>query len=217
MVLATGFFACNDALMKLATVGLPPFEVLFLRGFWASLLALPVVLLTGNGPQIRHIANRWVVLRNYLRVARGAVLRRGARQHADRRSHGARTDFADAVAAGRRGALSRQDRRYSHGADCDRLCRCGLRGAAGGQWRFAVRDPGGADRGGHGGARHHRAQGQSADPGAGRRLWHAGAGDDRCRARDAGGRALGDARCAASAAARRVRARCSASGTSSFS
>lgn len=64
MVLATGFFACNDALMKLATVGLPPFEVLFLRGFWASLLALPVVLLTGNGAQLKHIANRWVVLRN---------------------------------------------------------------------------------------------------------------------------------------------------------
>src|SRR5882757_9269868 len=64
MVLSTGFFACNDALMKLATVGLPPFEVLFLRGFWASILALPVVLLTGNGPQLKHIANRWVVLRN---------------------------------------------------------------------------------------------------------------------------------------------------------
>jgi drug/metabolite transporter (DMT)-like permease len=64
MVLSTGFFACNDALMKLATVGLPPFEVLFLRGAWASLLALPVVLLTGNGPQLKHIANRWVVLRN---------------------------------------------------------------------------------------------------------------------------------------------------------
>ena len=38
--------------------------MLFLRGAWASLLALPVVLLTGNGPQLKHIANRWVVLRN---------------------------------------------------------------------------------------------------------------------------------------------------------
>ena len=64
MLLSTGFFSGNDALMKLATVGLPPFEVLFLRGVMASLWALPVVLLTGNGPQLRHIADGWVVLRN---------------------------------------------------------------------------------------------------------------------------------------------------------
>ena len=57
MVLSTGFFSANDAFMKLATVGLPPFEVLFLRGVMASLLALPVVLLTGNGPALRHVAD----------------------------------------------------------------------------------------------------------------------------------------------------------------
>ena len=65
MVLATGFFSANDALMKLATAGLPPFEVLFLRGVMASLWALPVVLLTGNGPHVRHVLDRWVLFRNF--------------------------------------------------------------------------------------------------------------------------------------------------------
>ncbi len=69
MVMATGFFTCNDAFMKLATVGLPPFEVLFLRGVAGSLWALPVVLLTGNGPALRHVVDRWVVLRNLFELA----------------------------------------------------------------------------------------------------------------------------------------------------
>lgn len=64
MVLSTLFFSSNDAFMKLATSGLPPFEVLFLRGLAASLWALPVVLATGNGRHLRHIADKWVVLRN---------------------------------------------------------------------------------------------------------------------------------------------------------
>ncbi len=64
MVMATGFFTCNDAFMKMATVGLPPFEVLFLRGVAGSLWMLPLVILTGNGPALRHVFNRWVVLRN---------------------------------------------------------------------------------------------------------------------------------------------------------
>ena len=64
MVLSTGFFSANDAFMKLSTVGLPPFEVVFLRGVMGSLWALPVVLLTGNGPALPHIVNRWVLLRN---------------------------------------------------------------------------------------------------------------------------------------------------------
>jgi len=64
MVLSTAFFSSNDAFMKLATVGLPPFEVLFLRGVMASTLALPVVLLSGNGKELRHIVDKWVLLRN---------------------------------------------------------------------------------------------------------------------------------------------------------
>jgi len=64
MVLSTGFFSANDAFMKLATVGLPPFEVLFLRGVMASLWALTVVLLTGNARGLPLVLNRWVLLRN---------------------------------------------------------------------------------------------------------------------------------------------------------
>ena len=64
MVLATFFFSGNDALMKLAMDGLPPLEVLFLRGVMASIWALPVVLLSGNGRQLRHVADKWVVIRN---------------------------------------------------------------------------------------------------------------------------------------------------------
>ncbi len=64
MVIATGVFSANDVLMKLATVGLPPYQVLFIRGVMASLILLPVVLLTGNGRQLRHVFDRWVVLRN---------------------------------------------------------------------------------------------------------------------------------------------------------
>jgi drug/metabolite transporter (DMT)-like permease len=66
MVLSTGFFSANDAFMKLATLGLPPFEVLFLRGVMASLIALPVVLLTGNGRVLAQVADRWVLIRNSL-------------------------------------------------------------------------------------------------------------------------------------------------------
>ena len=141
MVLATGFFACNDALMKLATVGLPPFEVLFLRGFWASLLALPVVLLTGNGPQLRHIANRWVVLRNIFELL--AVLCFVVAL--------ANMPVADLTALGQISpmllllgvaVLYRDKIGVPHGVDRDRLCRCAAGGAAGRQWRVAVRDPG---------------------------------------------------------------------------
>jgi drug/metabolite transporter (DMT)-like permease len=64
MVLSTGFFSLNDALMKLATTGLPPFEVLFLRGVMASLWATPVIILTGSLPQVPRVFDRWVLLRN---------------------------------------------------------------------------------------------------------------------------------------------------------
>ena len=64
MVIATGVFSTNDALMKLATTGLPPYEVLFLRGVMASILMLPLILLTGNGPQLKHVVDKWVVVRN---------------------------------------------------------------------------------------------------------------------------------------------------------
>ncbi|RYE10890.1 MAG: DMT family transporter [Hyphomicrobiales bacterium] len=64
MVIATCVFSVNDVLMKLATEGLPPYQVLFMRGVLASLILLPVVLLSGNGRQLKHVFDRWVVLRN---------------------------------------------------------------------------------------------------------------------------------------------------------
>lgn len=48
MVMSTGVFAVNDALLKLATSGLPPLQVLLMRGTGASLWCLLLVLATGN-------------------------------------------------------------------------------------------------------------------------------------------------------------------------
>lgn len=39
MVVSTGSYIVNDTMMKLATAGLPPYEVLFLRGAAATLWA----------------------------------------------------------------------------------------------------------------------------------------------------------------------------------
>ena len=64
MVLSTGTFVINDTMLKLAAEGLPPFQTLFLRGVAASLIFLPVVLFTGNGPRVRQALNRWTLLRN---------------------------------------------------------------------------------------------------------------------------------------------------------
>ena len=64
MVIATCVFSANDVLMKLATDGLPPYEVLFLRGVMASLLMFPVILLSGNGRQLKHVVDKWVLVRN---------------------------------------------------------------------------------------------------------------------------------------------------------
>lgn len=64
MVIATGVFSTNDVFMKLATVGLPPYEVLFIRGVMASALMLPFILLTGNAKHLKHVVDKWVLIRN---------------------------------------------------------------------------------------------------------------------------------------------------------
>ena len=64
MIVATGFYVINDTMMKLATIGLPTYEVLFLRGVAAALWGFPLVLLLGYGRQLAHIADRRVLLRN---------------------------------------------------------------------------------------------------------------------------------------------------------
>ncbi len=64
MVLATLAFGINDTLLKLATDGLPPMQVLFLRGIAAVIWCTPLVLLSGNGPKLPLLLNRFVLSRN---------------------------------------------------------------------------------------------------------------------------------------------------------
>jgi drug/metabolite transporter (DMT)-like permease len=69
MVLATGSYVVNDTLMKLATEGLPPYEVLMLRGVAASLWGFPLLLILGYGAQLRQMFERRVLARNLSETA----------------------------------------------------------------------------------------------------------------------------------------------------
>lgn len=71
MVLATGVFVTNDTFMKMATEGLPPLQVLFIRGVAATIWCVPLLFVTGAFREIRHFTNPWVVLRSV--VETGAV------------------------------------------------------------------------------------------------------------------------------------------------
>lgn len=64
MIAATGAFVINDTMMKLATEGIPPLQVLFLRGVAATCWCLPLVLFLGYGKDLPKIFDRWVLLRN---------------------------------------------------------------------------------------------------------------------------------------------------------
>lgn len=72
MVVATGSYLVNDTFMKLATVGLPPYEVLFLRGVMASLWGLPLLFALGYGKQFPLIFSPRVLFRNGFEL--GAIL-----------------------------------------------------------------------------------------------------------------------------------------------
>ncbi|TIS66214.1 DMT family transporter [Mesorhizobium sp.] len=69
MILSTGSYVVNDTMMKLATVGLPPYEVLFLRGAAATLWGIPLLLSPGYAKQIPLILDRRVLQRNLLELA----------------------------------------------------------------------------------------------------------------------------------------------------
>ena len=43
MIVSTGSYLVNDTMMKLATAGLPSYEVLFLRGLAATLWGMPLL------------------------------------------------------------------------------------------------------------------------------------------------------------------------------
>ena len=68
MALATASYVTNDTLMKLATNGLPPYEVLLLRGVSATLWAVPLLLAMNLRRQIPLIFDGSVLLRNGLEL-----------------------------------------------------------------------------------------------------------------------------------------------------
>jgi drug/metabolite transporter (DMT)-like permease len=69
MVIATGFYLVNDTMMKLATGGLPPYEVLFIRGVMASLWGMPLLFALGYGKNVPQLFAPRVLLRNGLETA----------------------------------------------------------------------------------------------------------------------------------------------------
>ncbi|TPK88782.1 DMT family transporter [Mesorhizobium sp. B2-4-17] len=69
MIVSTGSYLVNDTMMKLATTGLPSYEVLFLRGAAATLWGFPLLFLLGYGKQIPLIFDGQVLRRNLLELA----------------------------------------------------------------------------------------------------------------------------------------------------
>jgi drug/metabolite transporter (DMT)-like permease len=72
MIVSTGSYIVNDTMMKLATAGLPPYEVLFLRGAAATLWGIPMLLALGYGRQMPLMMEKRVLARNALEL--GAIL-----------------------------------------------------------------------------------------------------------------------------------------------
>lgn len=64
MVIATGSYLVNDTMMKLATDGLPPYEVLFLRGCMAMLWGMPLLFVLGYGKNLPQLFEPRVLTRN---------------------------------------------------------------------------------------------------------------------------------------------------------
>jgi drug/metabolite transporter (DMT)-like permease len=69
MVISTGSYLVNDTMMKLATSGLPSYEVLVLRGTAAALWGFPLLVMLGYGKQIPLIFDFRVLRRNLLELA----------------------------------------------------------------------------------------------------------------------------------------------------
>ncbi len=72
MIAATGSYVINDTMMKLATAGLPPYEVLFLRGAAAMLWGVPLLFALGYSRHIPLVLERRVLVRNLLEL--GGIL-----------------------------------------------------------------------------------------------------------------------------------------------
>jgi drug/metabolite transporter (DMT)-like permease len=69
MVVSTCSYVINDTLMKLATEGLPPYEVLFLRGSAASFWGFPLLFALGYGAKLPLLFERRVLARNLAEMA----------------------------------------------------------------------------------------------------------------------------------------------------
>jgi drug/metabolite transporter (DMT)-like permease len=69
MVLASGCFTINNALLKLAVADLPPLETLFLRAVAGVILGVPVLLLTAPRGSLRHVLDARVLSRNAVECA----------------------------------------------------------------------------------------------------------------------------------------------------
>lgn len=72
MILATGSYVTNDTLMKLATEGLPPYQVLVMRGIAASIWGFPLLLMLGHGRRLLQMFDSRVLTRNLCET--GAIL-----------------------------------------------------------------------------------------------------------------------------------------------
>jgi len=67
-VAATCSYVINDTFMKLATEGLPPYEVLFLRGVAATLWSVPLVFTLGYVRHLPLLFEPRVLVRNLLEL-----------------------------------------------------------------------------------------------------------------------------------------------------
>lgn len=68
MAAATCAYVINDTFMKLATEGLPPYEVLFLRGVAATLWSIPMLIVLGYVRHLPLILEPRVLMRNVLEL-----------------------------------------------------------------------------------------------------------------------------------------------------
>ena len=68
MLVATGSYVINDTMMKMATVGLPPYEVLFLRGVAALIWGIPMLWVLGYSKQMPLMFESRVLTRNLLEL-----------------------------------------------------------------------------------------------------------------------------------------------------
>ena len=66
MIVSTGSYVINDSMMKLATDGLPPYQVLLMRGIAATIWGMPLLFALGHGSRVALMFDGRVLTRNLL-------------------------------------------------------------------------------------------------------------------------------------------------------